>query len=139
MPIENRELKPGTKLVAKYKGKEYSAEVVGTEAGMRYRLEDGREFKSPSAAGSAILKTACNGWRFWGLADEAAVQEDKPKTERKPGKVGKRSKKEAGFDRLEDGRAFCNACMAAFEVADDQEPAECPKGHKPSGAPAPAE
>ena len=48
MPIENRELKPGTKLVARYKGKDHSALLVETEQGLRYRLEDGREFKSPS-------------------------------------------------------------------------------------------
>lgn len=70
MSIENRNLKAGTKLVARYKGTEYSAEVVKTKDGMRYRLEDEREFKSPSSAGSAVMGgSACNGWRFWTLAD----------------------------------------------------------------------
>jgi hypothetical protein len=46
MSIEDRNLKPGTKLVARYKGKEYTAEVVQTEEGLRYRLEDGRYFCS---------------------------------------------------------------------------------------------
>ena len=32
-----------------------------------YKLEDGREFKSPSAAGTAITGGACNGWAFWSL------------------------------------------------------------------------
>ena len=73
MPIENRNLEPGTKLVGRYKGQTYQAEVVQTEEGIRYRLED--------------------------------------------------------------GRYFCNACMAAFEVADDQEPAQCPQGHGPDGSP----
>src|SRR5436309_3389090 len=72
MTIENRDVKTGTKLVARYKGQEHSAEVVETEAGIRYRLADGKEFKSPSAAGSAIMGgNACNGWRFWSLADGA--------------------------------------------------------------------
>ena len=53
MSIEDRNLAAGTKLVARYKGKEYTAEVVETEEGLRYRLEDGKEFKSLSSAGSA--------------------------------------------------------------------------------------
>jgi hypothetical protein len=56
MPIDNRELTAGTRLVARYKKEEYTATVVeGEEGGLRYRLEDGREFKSPSAAGSAVM------------------------------------------------------------------------------------
>ena len=62
MPIENGELKHGMKLVARYKGDAWTAEVGQTEQGVRYRLEDGREFKSLSAAGSAIMGgKACNG------------------------------------------------------------------------------
>ncbi len=69
-------LEPGMKLVARYKGKEHEAEVVAGEDGkVRYRLADGREFKSPSAAGSAVMGgTACNGWRFWSVADEEPKQ-----------------------------------------------------------------
>ena len=55
MPIEDRNLSPGTALVGRYKGTTYRAEVVETEDGLRYRLEDGREFKSPSSAGSAVM------------------------------------------------------------------------------------
>ena len=70
MSIANRKLKAGTRLVATYKGKEYTAEVVEKDGSFRYRLKDGREFKSPSSAGSAIMEgTACNGWRFWSIAD----------------------------------------------------------------------
>jgi hypothetical protein len=68
-------LEPGMRLVAKYKGEQHIAEVVeGEEGKVRFRL-DGREFKSPSAAGSAVMGgQACNGWRFWSLAgaDETA-------------------------------------------------------------------
>ncbi len=131
MPIENRELKPGTKLVARYKGKDHSALLVETEQGLRYRLEDGREFKSPSSAGSAIMGgNACNGWRFWSLADEATTE--KPKKERKS-KKAKANGAGSLIERMEDGRYFCSACMEAFEVTDDQEPSECPKGHKGDG------
>src|SRR2546425_7836551 len=73
MSIENRNLKPGTKLAARYKGKEYTAEVVKTADGIRYRLKDGKEFKSPSSAGSAVMGgSACNGWAFWSLAADLA-------------------------------------------------------------------
>ncbi len=68
MPIENRNLEPGTKLVATYKKETYRAEVIAGEEGkVLYRLEDGQEFKSPSAAGTAITGNACNGWAFWSL------------------------------------------------------------------------
>ena len=70
MAIEDRSLKPGTTLVAKYKGKEHTAEVIAAKEGtVRYRLADGREFASPSAAGKAVMRgIACNGWRFWSVA-----------------------------------------------------------------------
>jgi hypothetical protein len=66
--IENRNLQPGTRLVARYHKQSYSCEVVGGEGGkLRYRFQDGREFKSPSAAGMAITGKACNGWAFWSV------------------------------------------------------------------------
>ena len=57
-------LATGTKLVAKYRGTQYIAELVATADGkVHFRLADGREFKSPSAAGSAVMGgVACNGW-----------------------------------------------------------------------------
>jgi hypothetical protein len=74
MSIENRNLKPGTVLVAVYpargpKRKDYRCEVVAGEEGrVAYRLKDGRKFTSPSAAGTAVMGgTACNGWRFWSV------------------------------------------------------------------------
>ncbi len=75
-------LEPGTRLVARYKGAEHQAEVVAGEDGkVRVQLADGREFKSPSAAGSAVMGgTACNGWRFWSVAEEQAnAKAAKPK------------------------------------------------------------
>ena len=68
MAIENRTLDAGTKLIAKYKKEDYRAEAIGGEEGkVKYRLTDGREFKSPSSAGTAITGKACNGWAFWSL------------------------------------------------------------------------
>ena len=78
MAIENRDLEPGTKLVAKYKKEEYRAEVVAGEGGKaKYQLADEREFKSPSSAGTAITGKACNGWAFWSIE----TQDEKPPEE----------------------------------------------------------
>ena len=75
MPIENRNLEPGTKLVAIYKKETYRAEVnAGEEGKVFYRLENGRKFKSPSAAGTAITGKACNGWAFWSVDTAAAAE-----------------------------------------------------------------
>lgn len=75
MPIENRNLKPGTHLVGRYHKQSHSCEVVEGEGGkLRYRLEDGREFKSPSAAGMAITGHACDGWVFWSVETATAPQ-----------------------------------------------------------------
>src|SRR3546814_10340146 len=67
---QRKAMAAGQTLTAKYKGTEYTAEVVAGEGGkLLYRLADGREFKSPSSAGSAVMGgTACNGWRFWSVA-----------------------------------------------------------------------
>jgi Restriction Enzyme Adenine Methylase Associated len=71
MAIQDRNLSVGTQLYAKYKGQTYTAEVIEKEGGTAYRLADGREFKSPSAAGTAITEKACNGWAFWSVGDGA--------------------------------------------------------------------
>ncbi len=125
MSIENRDLKAGTKLVARYKGQEHTAEVVGTEEGIRYRLADGREYKSPSSAGSAVMGgNACNGWRFWTVAgDDGAAPAKTPKAAK--------AKKQAGFKRMDDGRFWCSACMDAFEAPKGVTPIGCPQGHEP--------
>ncbi len=81
MPIENRNLIPGTKLAARYHKQTYTCEVVEGEGGkLRYRLADGREFKSPSAAGMAITGHACDGWVFWSVETATAT----PPTQEQP-------------------------------------------------------
>ena len=68
MAIKNRNLELGTKLIARYKKQEFRAEVIAGEGDkIMYRLNDGREFKSPSAAGTAITGKSCNGWDFWSV------------------------------------------------------------------------
>src|SRR6266508_2540854 len=69
MAIQDRNLSVGTKLYARYKGETYTAEVVEKEEATLFRLSDGREFKSPSAAGTAITEKACNGWAFWSVGE----------------------------------------------------------------------
>src|SRR5207253_2600550 len=87
MPIENRELAVGTVLTARYKKQDRTCEVVETPDGVRYRLDDGTEHRSPSSAGKAAMGgVACNGWRFWSIAGT-----EKPKRESKP-KAGKAPK-----------------------------------------------
>ncbi|KKL17290.1 hypothetical protein LCGC14_2487040 [marine sediment metagenome] len=67
-------LEPGTVLVAKYKGKTHRAEVVEGEDGKVHYKVGKQTYKSPSAAGSAVMGgIACNGWRFWSLKDAEPV------------------------------------------------------------------
>ena len=53
--------------------------------GIRFVLEDGRKFKSASAAASAVMGgKAVNGWRFWSVQSaEPKAQEggEKPETQ----------------------------------------------------------
>ena len=83
MAIENRNLTEGIRLVACHKKQDYSCVVAkGDKGRLVYRLADGRDFKSPSAAGAAITGKACNGWVFWtldkGTADATVPQPDQP-------------------------------------------------------------
>jgi hypothetical protein len=73
MPIENRNLEPGTKLIATYKKETYHALVVASAEGkVLYQLSpyDGREYKSPSSLGTAVTGKSCNGWTFWSVAPD---------------------------------------------------------------------
>ncbi len=107
--IEDRKLKPGTKLVAKYKGREHRAEVVvGKDSKLCYRLADGREFASPSGAGSAVMGgISCNGWRFWSPAksDDTIKSESQPaKRGRKPGRSARVLPKTKAHGKAKVGR-----------------------------------
>lgn len=97
MPIENRELAAGTRLVARYKKQDRACEVVETAEGVRYRLDDGQEFKSLSTAGKAVMGgVACNGWRFWSIAGmEQPKREPKAKAAKKEPAATKPEKKKA--------------------------------------------
>src|SRR5436190_20703818 len=86
--IEDRDLKVGTVLVGRYKKQDRTCEVVEAPDGVRYRLDDGTEHKSPSSAGEAAMDgVACNGWRFWSVRGREPAQ-PAPKAE-KPGKTAR--------------------------------------------------
>ena len=73
MAITNRDLPIGSRLVADHKKTHYVCTVEKAEEGegVVYVREDGKKFRSPSAAGSAVMGgTACNGWRFWTVEGE---------------------------------------------------------------------
>jgi len=132
MPIENREMVAGTVLVARYKKQDRTCEVVETAEGLRYRLDDGTEHKSPSSAGKAAMAgVACNGWRFWSVqGTEApkrepkakAVKEPKPKAPGKKRSHGrsritpkaKAPKAAAARSRKSDASYGCGACGETF-------------------------
>jgi hypothetical protein len=145
--IENRNLQVGTKLVARYHKQNFTCEVVEVEEGkLRYRLEDGREFKSPSAAGTAITGGACNGWAFWKIAVETkttenpietntqeqsenaadAPAEEKPAEVKKTGTYKMRNQKGAPKGLA---RWFCYDCAEPFNAPAGEKHAVCPNNH----------
>ena len=65
MPITNRDLPPGTILTANFKKAAYTCEVVASVEGRTRYCYAGKEYTSPSAAGSAVMGgVSCNGWPF---------------------------------------------------------------------------
>ena len=78
MPIQNRNLEPGTKLIATYKKETYHALVAASADGkVLYQLSpyDGKDYKSPSSLGTAVTGKACNGWAFWSVDTDTATEE----------------------------------------------------------------
>jgi hypothetical protein len=138
MAIQDRNLAIGTKLWARYKGQIHTAEVVEVEGAQRFRLSDGRAFKSPSAAGSAVTGKSCNGWAFWSVGEptEPPARSERtgstkrsatavPKPEKKP-----RARKERSVPRDGNGYALpiveqvdgsfeCGNCSASFPTSEE--------------------
>lgn len=106
---QRKAMAAGMRLTATYKKQEHTAELIeGEEGELLYRLADGREFKSPSAAGSAVMGSkACNGWRFWSLAGEGPEPEPtvEPETTHEPEPDGQPSASR---------KPFCGACGKSF-------------------------
>jgi len=141
MPIENRNLLAGTRLVANYKKQRYVCNVVVGEKGegVDFVLEDGTRHKSLSAAGSRVMAgQAVNGWRFWSL--EGAAPETQiaaaPTAANPPRTTTKKAKKLIFKTPNQSGVAqgktkwFCSACLKSFVADGDTEPQVCPEGHR---------
>ena len=155
MPIENRNLSKGTKLTGRYHKQNYTCEVVeNAEGKLRYRLEDGREFKSPSAAGMAITGHACDGWVFWSAQTEEnppapnaekpkdaptaeIEQKEEPATATAQNATKTDSKKTGVFlvpnqKGVPEGqiRWFCRDCGKSFITSAVEIPGICPAKHQ---------
>jgi hypothetical protein len=121
--IENRNLEPGTVLVARYKGKEHRCEVVQTDDGLRFRV-DGQDYRSPSSAGKAVMDgVACNGWRFWSVEGtepkpRKAKAPKKAVVKKAPAKKSSKAKKGKAKAATAKSRASygCGACGATFDT-----------------------
>jgi hypothetical protein len=137
MAIQDRNLTEGTRLVAKYKKEVYICVIAkGDKGRLFYRLEDGRDFKSPSAAGAAITGSACNGWVFWRLDTGIATPAPKPeRTEPKAPAVEKKTadtkcdiKRVANQNGSPEGqtRWRCYTCNQSFYVTTGKTPTTHP-------------
>ena len=140
MAVEKREFRAGTVLVARYKKQAYRLTVVATEQGVRFRLEDGQEFKSLSAAGSHLMDgKAVNGWRFWTLEGEGrlAGAGRLGTAQAQPRSVGAPLIHEMENQENVPARRrrwWCTACCDGFLVPANMTPLGCPKGHPADGA-----
>jgi hypothetical protein len=145
MAITDRNLTVGTKLWARCKGEVHTAEVVlnpkrNDDSGrpIAYRLSDGRDFRSPSAAGTAITGKACNGWAFWSVGEpvEKPAKAERtgstkrsgtavPKPERKPRTHKERKVPRDGNGHVlpivaqVDGTFECGNCGVSFPTSEE--------------------
>jgi len=136
MPIENRNLGIGTRLVATYKKQAYVCTVEAGEGdeGIAFVLEGGRRFKSPSAAAMAVMGgKAVNGWRFWSVDGETVAAAPEP-----PKARSKKSKSKGLLSKVPphpgdaegSNRYWCSACMTSFIAEGDKRPEACLEGHR---------
>jgi hypothetical protein len=142
--IENRTLTPGTQLTATYKKVTYFCTVEQAEDGkLSFVLADGRRFTSPSAAGSALLGgIACNGWRYWSLAGDAAPTDAPDATDASAAEKPRRTRNAKLLSRIPNQRGapegltrwWCSGCMAGFTHLTGETPTACPQGHSETPA-----
>jgi hypothetical protein len=138
MTITDRNLAVGTLLVGTYKGNRYECKVAVEDGRSVFVLEDGRRFKSPSSAGSAVMGgRAVNGWVFWRVINDAAdAHAEPPSTGMAEEPMAPKAKKliyrlpnqkgvEEGWSRF-----WCNACMKSFVAEGSEAPVVCPEGHR---------
>ena len=155
MSIKDRNLKVGTRLIGKYHKQQYTCQVIEARGDkIRYKLEDGREFKSPSAAGMAITGHACDGWHFWSV-ETAEAATNPSSTERPPETntarnasstedqgcacpgcgnttASKTFMKTPNQKGVAEGqtRWYCAECGESFLAPYGEIPSACPQGHK---------
>ncbi len=67
--IRHESLAPGTRLVARLKGRTFSATVVLGPNGESLVELEGVHYPSVSAAGKAAAGYPVNGWRFWRVGE----------------------------------------------------------------------
>src|SRR3954451_11129888 len=128
--IANRDaVVAGVKLTASYKKEDYICTVESGGDGKLAFIYDGKSYNSPSSAGTAVIGTACNGWRFWSVEGEAQATGTtkarattaKPATKTAAPKKA-RTKAVKVFYRIPDQRGtaegvtrfYCNGCAASF-------------------------
>ena len=122
MAIEDRNLTVGTRLVANYRRQAHACMVEKAEegGGIRFVLEDGRKFKSPSSAASAVM--GGSGRQRLALLvrprhRSRRVQEggrEKPETQAaKSKRLVYRVPNQKGIAEGQS-RWFCRACMKGF-------------------------
>ena len=136
MAIEDRNLTVGTRLVANYRKQAHACMVEKAEEGegVRFALEDGRKFKSASAAASAVMDgKAVNGWRFWSVQSaEPKAKEGGEKPETQASKSKRLVYRVPNQKGIAEGQSrwFCRACMKGFVIEGGGQPEACPEGHR---------
>ena len=129
MAIKDRNLEAGSVLVGTYKKESYECRIEEEEGKQAFVLGDGRRFKSPSAAASAVMNgKAVNGWLFWSLADVESMEGPAPAPRSTTKTLIRRLPNQKG---IETGKAryWCNGCMKSFIDEAASTPEKCPAGH----------
>lgn len=138
MALDNRDLKAGQKLVARYKGQEHTVLVLGDETtnGLGFELDAGTIYKSLSSAGNAVTGGSVNGWRFWSLEGSlptkgAKTESTAAKWSDKPERRVRLIKKVPNQKGVPASRVkwFCSGCMKSFLADVAEDPQTCPEGH----------
>ena len=136
MAIEDRNLTVGTRLVANYRKQAHACMVERADEGeaILFVLEDGKRYRSPSSAASAVMGgKAVNGWRFWSVQDaEPKVREGGEKPETQPKKSKRLVYRVPNQKGIAEGQSrwFCRACMKGFVIEGGGQPEVCPEGHR---------
>jgi hypothetical protein len=145
MVVANRNLKPGTRLIGRYHKQEHTCEIIGSDDKLVYRV-NGKDFNSPSAAGTSVTNHGCNGWAFWTEASpKEAVTETAPAEtkleagcllseliEKPATRLIRKVPNQKGVPE-DQVRWFCPACAKSFMAPKERAPEVCPEGHPANG------